>query len=221
MKKSIKSFIVVFILFVGLFQSSAVVFAQSNIPNATSDFYVNDFAKVFSADEKSKLMDNAVTLSNEHNGIQVVVTTVKTLDGDSIENYALQMYNQYKIGKKDMGILILLATKDRQIRVEIGRAMEMYVTDSKAGRFIDKYAYPYLKKNQFNTGLMKLQEALINEVISATSKDEVTDSSKTSTEESSSGFLSVLVFIFIIAIGLISIYYIYYKFKIIKRSSKF
>lgn len=217
MKKSIKSFIVVFILFVGLFQSSAVVFAQSNIPNATSDFYVNDFAKVFSADEKSRLMDNAVKLSNEHDGIQVVVTTVKTLDGDSIENYALQMYNQYGIGKKDMGILILLATKDRQIRVEIGRAMEAYVTDSKAGRFIDKYAYPYLKKNQFNTGLMKLQEALINEVISATSKDEVTDSSKTSTEESSSSFLFVLVFIFIIAIGLISIfsgiYYIYYKFK--------
>lgn len=217
MKKSIKSFIVVFILFVGLFQSSAVVFAQSNIPNATSDFYVNDFAEVFSADEKSRLMDNAVKLSNEHNGIQVVVTTVKTLDGDSIENYALQMYNQYGIGKKDMGILILLATKDRQIRVEIGRAMEAYVTDSKAGRFIDKYAYPYLKKNQFNTGLMKLQEALINEVISATSKDEVTDSSKTSTEESSSSFLFVLVFIFIIAIGFISIfsgiYYIYYKFK--------
>lgn len=206
MKKSIKSFIVVFILFVGLFQSSAVVFAQSNIPNATSDFYVNDFAEVFSADEKSRLMDNAVKLSNEHDGIQVVVTTVKTLDGDSIENYALQMYNQYGIGKKDMGILILLATKDRQIRIEIGRAMEAYVTDSKAGRFIDKYAYPYLKKNQFNTGLMKLQEALINEVISATSKDEVTDSSKTSTEESSSSFLSVLIFICIIFILFVIIF---------------
>lgn len=211
MKKSIKNFIVVFILFVGVFQSSAVVFAQSNIPNATSDFYVNDFAKVFSADEKSKLMDNAVTLSNEHNGIQVVVTTVKTLDGDSIENYALQMYNQYKIGKKDMGILILLATKDRQIRVEIGRAMEMYVTDSKAGRFIDKYAYPYLKKNQFNTGLMKLQEALINEVISTTSKDKVTDSSKNGTGESSSNFLSVIIFICIIFILFVIIFSIIYS----------
>ena len=217
MKKSIKNFIVVFILFVGLFQSSAIVFAQSNIPNATSDFYVNDFAKVFSADEKSQLMDNAVKLSNEHDGIQVVVTTVKTLDGDSIENYALQMYNQYKIGKKDMGILILLATKDRQIRVEIGRAMETYVTDSKAGRFIDKYAYPYLKKNQFNTGLMKLQEALISEVISTTSKDKVADSSKNSTEESSSNFISVIIFICIIFILFViifsTIYFICSKFN--------
>lgn len=88
-------------------------------------------------------MDNAVKLSNEHNGVQVVVTTVMSLDGNTIENYALEMYNLYGIGKDDMGLLILLSTGDRQIRVEVGKAMEAYIPDSKAGRFIDKICHSF------------------------------------------------------------------------------
>lgn len=165
MRKSIKGFIAMFILVLGVFQLSTVAFAKPNIPSATSDFYVNDFANVFSTDEKVRLIDNAVTLSDEHDGIQVVVSTVESLDGNTIENYALEMYNQYGIGKNDMGLLILLSTGDRQIRIEVGKAMESYINDSKAGRFIDKYAIPSLKENNFNEGLINLQEALINQIV--------------------------------------------------------
>lgn len=164
MRKSIKSLIVMFILILGICQMSTLTFAKTNIPSATNDFYVNDFAEIFSADEKSRLMDNAIALSNEHDGVQVVVTTVKSLEGDTVENYALEMYNQYGIGKNDMGLLILLSTEDRKIRVEVGKSMEAYINDSKAGRFIDKYAISSLKKDKFNEGLINLQEALINEV---------------------------------------------------------
>lgn len=68
--------------------------ANANAPEATSDFYVNDFAGVFTETEKSRLMTNAVNLENELDGIQVVVTTIKSLEGDMIENYAYNMYNQ-------------------------------------------------------------------------------------------------------------------------------
>lgn len=176
MRKSIKVFIAMFIIIFGISQIPITALAKVSIPAATSDFYVNDFAEVFSSDEKLRLIDNAVTLSNEHDSIQVVVSTVKSLDGDSIENYALDMYNQYGIGKNDMGILILLATEDRQIRVEVGKAMETYINDSKAGRFIDTYAIPYLKENKFNEGLIKLQNAFISEIITCIEKE----SSKTS-----------------------------------------
>ena len=107
MRKSIKIFIAVFVLAIILL--TPVVNAKVYIPEATSDFYVNDFANVFSSSEKAQLMEKAVTLSDEHNGIQVVVTTVKSLDGNSIEDYSYEMYNQYGIGKDDMGLLILLA----------------------------------------------------------------------------------------------------------------
>ena len=146
-----------------------VVLAATNIPTATSDFYVNDFANVFTQEQNKQLMTNAVNLANEHNGIQVVVTTVKSLEGASIEEYAYKMYNQYGIGKEDMGLLILLATEDRQIRVEVGRGMEGYINDAKAGRFIDEYAIPYLRENKFDRGLINLQQALISEINSCVS----------------------------------------------------
>lgn len=164
MKKAIKFFVAILVIIVMCVTSAVSVFASANIPEATLDFYVNDFAGVFSEEEKSKLMNNAVTLAKENDGIQVVVTTVKSLDGETVEDYAYDMYNKYGIGKDDMGLLILLSTGDRQIRVEVGKAMEAYVNDAKAGRFMDKYAIPLLKENKFNEGLISLQEALITEV---------------------------------------------------------
>lgn len=134
-----------------------VAYAETAIPDATSQFYVNDFADVFTDEEESRLMDNAVALADEYDDIQVVVTTIKSLDGSSIENYALNMYNNYGIGKNDMGLLILLSTGDRKIYVATGLAMETYFPDSKVSRFIDDYAIPYLAGNKFNEGLTKIK----------------------------------------------------------------
>ena len=175
MNKTLRTFILLALVTLMCMSIAIVVSAEANIPSATSDFYVNDFAGVFTEDEKAALMTNAVSLANEHNGIQVVVTTVKSLEGDTVENYAYRMYNQYGIGKDDMGLLILLATEDRQIRVEVGRAMEGYINDSKAGRFMDKYAIPYLKENKFNEGLISLQQAFITEIKSCVTSEQTTE----------------------------------------------
>ena len=179
MRKSIKISIAIFILAITLL--TPVAYAKVSIPEATSDFYVNDFAGVFSSSEKAQLMEKAVALSDEYDGIQVVVTTVKSLEGNSIEKYSYEMYNQYGIGRNDMGLLILLATEDRYIRVETGKSMEGYINDSKAGRFIDKYAIPSLRENKFNEGLINLQGALIDEVVSCVAKN--VDSTKSSDSE--------------------------------------
>lgn len=220
MRKSIKIFIAIFILAIVLL--TPVVYAEGNIPDATSDFYVNDFASVFSSSEKTRLMDKAIALSEEHNGIQVVVTTVKSLNGSPIEDYAYEMYNQYGIGKDDMGLLILLATEDREIRVEVGKSMEAYINDSKAGRFIDKYAIPYLRDNKFNEGLINLQEALIDEVISSV-KNDTLDTNATSNAESkahaanAAGIcLIILAIICLIAL----IVFLFYKIKTKRRERK-
>lgn len=219
MRKSIKGFIAMFILVLGIFQLSTVVFAKPNIPSATSDFYVNDFANVFSTDEKVRLIDNAVTLSDEHDGIQVVVSTVESLDGNTIENYALEMYNQYGIGKDDMGLLILLSTGDRQIRIEVGKAMESYINDSKAGRFIDKYAIPSLKENKFNEGLINLQEALISQIV--TDIENVnTENLPSSDSKTNLDFLSILGSLLVICIIVVIIVFIVILVRKIITKSK-
>ena len=171
MKHSTKTFFVLLIAVIVCISNFSLISAAATIPEATPEFYVNDFANILSEEDESILMNNALTLATENDGIQVVVSTIESLNGDTVENYATQMYNKYGIGKNDMGILILLSTGDRQIRVEVGKAMEGYINDSKAGRFMDKYAIPYLKENKFNEGIISLQTAFINEITTCVSEE--------------------------------------------------
>ena len=204
MRKSIKNLSMTVLILLATLLFSTVAYA-AEIPAATDEFYVNDFADVFTAEEEERLLDNAVTLAEESDGIQVVVTTVESLDGDSVENYAVEMYNQYEIGKDDMGLLILLSTGDRQIRVEVGRAMEAYINDSKAGRFMDEYAIPYLSENKFNEGLINLQEALIDEIVATTVEVDSESAQTTQESESASSAIGDIFGGILIAIVLIVI----------------
>ena len=177
MNKVLRTIILFVIITLMSISWGTVALAATSIPSATSDFYVNDFASVFTEAEKKLLMENAASLANEYNGIQVVVTTVKSLEGSSVEEYAYKMYNQYGIGKDDMGLLILLATEDRRIRVEVGRGMEGYINDAKAGRLMDTYAIPYLKENKFNEGLISLQQAVVTEIKTCVTSGDTTENS--------------------------------------------
>lgn len=219
MRKSLKNFGVTFLaLFLMLFQLSTIVFAKTNIPQATDEFYVNDFANVLSDEEEKRLLDKAVTLAEESDGIQVVLSTVESLDGNPIENYALEMYNQYKIGKDDMGLLILLSTGDRQIRIEVGKAMEAYINDSKAGRLMDEYAIPYLKDDKFNEGLINLQESLISEVTKSVAADSETSQVVLTTSDNKEMPLKYMFYIFLFLDIIMFISIIYHRTKIKKQN---
>ena len=138
-------------------------FAEIKTPDATAGFYVNDFADVFTDAQEEELLLRAEALASKPEGVQVVITTVKSLDGASVEDYATSMYNKYKIGREDRGVLILLSTGERKIRVEVGYGLESYLTDSRSGKFIDGII-DYLKSNKFDIGLMKLQESVITDL---------------------------------------------------------
>lgn len=142
-----------------------------DVEKATNDFYVNDFADLFSDSQKSEMMERAVALDQDMDGIQVVVTTVSTLGSHDIEEYANAMYNQYGIGNNDMGALIILSTGDRDVRIELGRRMEEYVTSAQAGRLLDDYGMDYFKNNQFAEGLVNVQKATIDIIKEAVPSD--------------------------------------------------
>lgn len=210
--------------------ASALATLSFEVPTATSIFYVNDFAKVFSEEEQTNLVNSAKDLADNYDGTQVVVTTVESLgdynfklpqdyspsDLESFEEpainyFGVQMYNQYGIGKDDRGVLILLATKDRDISIVVGKAMETYITDAKSDYLLDNYAIPYLKENQFAEGLICLQEAVISEIISSFEKEEV---SVNSTPVSSSPFVGqtvLFVLLLVVAIALLVRIFLYYK----------
>ncbi len=193
MRKLINFIVAVFSIATLMFTT---VYAEISIPKATSEFYVNDFSDILSESEEVQMIEKAKSLSDEHGGVQVVVTTIKSLEGNSIEDYSYEMYNQYGIGKDDMGLLILLATEDRQIRIEVGKSMEAYFNDSKAGRFIDNYAIPYLKENRFNEGLISLQEQCIKEIVLQIEKE----SNATETSEPVDGSTVAIILIVLVCL---------------------
>lgn len=131
------------------------------VKDATSEFYVNDYGDILSSEQRTELVKRAKALNEDYNGIQLVITTLESLDGYSIEEYATAMYNKFGIGTKDMGALILFSSGDRQVRIEVGRGMEEYMTDADAGALIDEYAIDYFKNDQFANGIVALQKAVV------------------------------------------------------------
>lgn len=198
-QKKRKSLVSCLLMLLLLVITCSPITAQANssyefpVIEATSDFYVNDFAGLFTEEEKASMMERAIELEEEYGGIQVVVTTVKTLDDclieegeKDIEQIAYAMFKQYGIGQDDMGILILFASEDRIMRIETGYQMQTYITDAKAVELRDKYGMEYFRNNQFVEGIISLQKATISEIKSEVPQDWkplIGDKKETSTRE--------------------------------------
>lgn len=139
--------------------------AAVEIPNPTSNFFVNDFANVISDSDEQKMQQQGEALYKASNA-QVVVATVKSTDGEDLETYSLEMARSWGIGSKDNddGILLLLVVDDRNVRIEVGTGLEGALPDSKTGRILDTYGVEYFKKDDFSTGLAAVYDSLVNEV---------------------------------------------------------
>ena len=128
------------------------IYANEAYPNLTE--IVTDSAGIFSEDEvqklRKKLSDFEIETSN-----QVVVLTIKSLSGESIESYALETFNQNKLGQKDKdnGVLILFAKEDRKVRIEVGYGLEGVLTDILSGRIIQDRMIPEFKSGNYFTGI--------------------------------------------------------------------
>jgi len=89
-------------------------------------------------------------------GPQIGVLTVPTLDEQTIEERSIQVFDQWKIGKKgkDKGILILIAKKERKIRIEVGYGLEGDIPDARAKRIVEDLMLPLFRRGDFNSGVI-------------------------------------------------------------------
>lgn len=136
-----------------------------SIPKATDSFYVNDFANLLN-DETQSYINRVNDELYKKTGAQVVVTTVPSLEGASLEEYATTMFRQYGIGnaEKNNGVLLLLALEERSMRIEVGYGLEGALNDGKTGRIQDTYMIPWLKDNNWNEGLRNGFSAVVQEI---------------------------------------------------------
>ncbi len=115
--------------------------------------HLNDFAGVLTAVQKSalesKLTDYQTKTTNE-----IAVAFVKNLNGGEINDFAVRVFEEWKIGKKgrDNGVLFLAAVEDRKIRIEVGYGLEGSLTDGRAGEIIRGQIAPKFKQNDYFSG---------------------------------------------------------------------
>ena len=123
---------------------------------------VVDNAEILSADTRGRL----AALLREHeqkSGNQIAVLTMPTIQGESIEEYAVRVFEQWKLGQKgkDNGILVVIVPNDRRMRIEVGYGLEGVVTDAHASRIIRNVMTPRFRDGDFNGGTLRGVNALI------------------------------------------------------------
>lgn len=136
------------------------LFLLSSLPSLANQFpaprgLINDFADIIPVEYEQRMDLFAREVLKKVNSTLTVVT-LKDIGADSIDDYTNRLYENWGVGEKgkDRGIMILLALKERKIRLEVGYGLEHIITDGLAGQIRDTAIVPYLKKGQFGQGLL-------------------------------------------------------------------
>ena len=100
-------------------------------------------------------LSRAARAQNGGTGPQLQYVLVSTLDGEPIENFSMRVAEAWKLGTKgkDDGVLIVVAVKDRKVRIEVGGGLEGGLTDAQSGRIIRSAIVPAFREGRYGEGL--------------------------------------------------------------------
>jgi uncharacterized protein len=120
----------------------------------TPQGYVSDFADVVDENARSQLERYCATLE-QATGVQVAIVTVQTLGERPIEEFAVELFEHWGIGRKnnDEGLLVLLAIRDRKNRIEVGYGLEPILPDGFAGSVLREMR-PSLREANYGPALL-------------------------------------------------------------------
>ncbi len=132
---------------------SAIALAGFKVPRLTAP--VMDHAGMIPSNQEKRLNSALKSLWSQ-GGSQLQVFTVKDLQGETIEQVSIQIADQWELGdnEKDNGILLLVAEKERKIRIEVGQGLEGNIPDAYAKRIIDEVMVPLFRAGQPESGIL-------------------------------------------------------------------
>lgn len=123
---------------------------------------VNDYAAILAPATVAQL-ENSLSIFEQEQSTQIVVLTVTSLEGDSLEDFSLRVAEKWQPGQKDRdnGALLLIAKNDRKIRIEVGYGLEGALTDLVAGRIIRDVITPQFRNGNFDQGVINGTAAMM------------------------------------------------------------
>jgi uncharacterized protein len=168
---------------------------------------VVDQAGVMTEQTRSGIETKLKSLEDK-SGIQLVVATVKSLQGGDIETYANELFRFWKLGeaKKNNGVLLLVAPAEHKVRIEVGYGLEGTLTDAASSVIISSAIVPRFKAGDFSGGI----ERGVDGIIAVLSGDSADWHRKVNARtEDSSGFHKLVPILFFVLV----IFFIWYLIR--------
>jgi uncharacterized protein len=152
------------LVFVVTFLTLTLTLRSEPVSQLRPTDYVNDFAQVLDQNTIAQLDDICQQIDHKANS-QIAVVTIKSLDGNDIVSYSVDLYQKWGIGAKgkDRGVLILVAVQDHRYWTTVGYGLEPILPDGKVGGF-GREAVPLLKQNDYS-GAALLMTSRVADVI--------------------------------------------------------
>lgn len=115
---------------------------------------VTDLTGTLAADRVAAL-DAQLRAFEQRKGVQIAVLMVRSTRPEPVEQYALRVVEQWKLGRRkvDDGALLLVAKDDRTVRIEVGYGIEGALSDVVSRRIIDEVITPRLRQGDFDGGI--------------------------------------------------------------------
>src|SRR6267378_4476175 len=128
---------------------SASFCAAEDVKKIHPSGYVSDLAGVITPEARTRLEALCAEVEQK-TGAQMAIVTVQSLDGESVENYAVDLYKQLGVGSKkdNRGVLLLVAPHERKYRIEVGYGLEPVINDARAGD-AGRAMVPFLRQGDY------------------------------------------------------------------------
>jgi len=146
------------LLFSIIFIFSSFIFSKVDLK--PSGFF-NDYTGILKQSEKQDLETYLKKIEKETTN-EIAVVTLISLEGRNLEEFSNELFNTWKIGKKEKnnGVLLLISIEERKIRIEVGYGLEPYLTDATCGRIIRRVMVPEFRKGNYYRGIKKAVEVI-------------------------------------------------------------
>jgi uncharacterized protein len=158
-----KYFVVFSITLITLFVSTITVFGAVEIP--APKMHVADRAKIIDKQTESRLNAFLSELETK-TGTQMVVLTVKTTGGVPVDQFSIDLANEWKLGQfeQNNGVLVVVATKDKKYSIEVGSGLERILTNDFCAEIGKVLFVPNFRNGNYKEGIYQGSAAIINKI---------------------------------------------------------
>ena len=156
------SFIFLSILFLSINFFPKISYSKLPKPQG----YITDNAHLLSGSTRSRI-EGLIRELHLKTSSEIAVVTIKTFDPySSIEEYAVELFEEWGIGEKnkDNGVLFLVSITEKKIKIEVGYGLEGAIPDARAGDIIRRIITPAFKEGDFNLGILGGTKAIVQYV---------------------------------------------------------